>query len=683
MKRLIPFLILALTVTFADAGVRRYVRVGGTSSGTAATRATGWSHQWAWSSSNNTIQPGDTCLYIDDYGAFFVSDKDHGDIQRKSGSSGQPIIYRAEPGKHIRLYHDYTPGWAPAQIEGQYVWLWGFDIYVTDVVTPNEWPTVIINNHNIKIINCTIHDAKSIGITDYAYNYTEVCGNIIYYCGRQTNIDQFGYAGYIQNKTPSPEKIYRHNTIFSEWDLGWQFYGSDATEMDNITIDYNRLFNTGNLQPKPSEQFQPNIVIGAGEVTAKVVEDIRFRHNYGFYSASPGNGHYFSLGYQGSGIADWIVSDNVIVSQANSGLHFSEGYGSNLTFSNNMIIGPTQSTVTDHPGQGNVGYSNFAAAAAARSVDVYIDQNPYEPKRANVTIFNWDGSATVSFDPSTILDAGDEYEVRSATNFWGSALASGAWTSGNITITCSDITMATPYGSPAFPPRNPQPYFLPLVLVGPYDETAPNPQPPPAPVQTAATSVGSSGATLHWGASTGATSYRVDVATDASFTTLVIADTNVGNVTSSAITGLASGTQHWTRVRAVNADGTSSNSNTITFTTTSGAPNPPDDPIATSATNIYWNAFTANWGASSGATGHRLDISVDNFSTFVEGFNDLDVGNVTSYAVSGLQGSITYYYRVRAYNGDGFSAESNTISLTTLIAPPVPDLPRGRLLIHY
>jgi predicted phage tail protein len=175
----------------------------------------------------------------------------------------------------------------------------------------------------------------------------------------------------------------------------------------------------------------------------------------------------------------------------------------------------------------------------------------------------------------------------------------------------------------------------------------------------------------------------VDVATDASFTTLVIADTNVGNVTSSAITGLASGTQHWTRVRAVNADGTSSNSNTITFTTTSGAPNPPDDPIATSATNIYWNAFTANWGASSGATGHRLDISVDNFSTFVEGFNDLDVGNVTSYAVSGLQGSITYYYRVRAYNGDGFSAESNTISLTTLIAPPVPDLPRGRLLIHY
>jgi RHS repeat-associated protein len=49
----------------------------------------------------------------------------------------------------------------------------------------------------------------------------------------------------------------------------------------------------------------------------------------------------------------------------------------------------------------------------------------------------------------------------------------------------------------------------------------------------------------------------------------------------------------------------------------------------------------------------------------------LDVGNLTNRTVTGLTGSTTYYYRVRAYNGNGTSGNSNVISVTTSAAGQV------------
>lgn len=58
--------------------------------------------------------------------------------------------------------------------------------------------------------------------------------------------------------------------------------------------------------------------------------------------------------------------------------------------------------------------------------------------------------------------------------------------------------------------------------------------------------------------------------------------------------------------------------------------------------------------------------------SFVAGYNSLDVGNVTSYQVTGLDDNTVYYYRVRAYNGTGTSANSNTINVTTASCAAVP-----------
>ena len=77
------------------------------------------------------------------------------------------------------------------------------------------------------------------------------------------------------------------------------------------------------------------------------------------------------------------------------------------------------------------------------------------------------------------------------------------------------------------------------------------------------------------------------------------------------------------------------------------------------------HSFTANWTSVSGATSYRLDVSLTStFATFVPPYNNLNVGNVTSFPVTGLAANTFYYYRVRAFNGNS-SPNSNVIKAKT------------------
>jgi uncharacterized delta-60 repeat protein len=185
----------------------------------------------------------------------------------------------------------------------------------------------------------------------------------------------------------------------------------------------------------------------------------------------------------------------------------------------------------------------------------------------------------------------------------------------------------------------------------------------PPPVVTAASGITQTSFTANWNAVSGATGYRLDVSAD-NFATFVTGyNDKVVTGTSDAVTGLSINTAYKYRVRAVNAGGTSANSNVIDVTT---LVNPP---AATAATTITQTGFTANWNAVTGATGYRLDVSADNFATFVTGFSDKTVSG-TSEAVTGLTANTAYKYRVRAVNAGGTSANSNVIDVTTLVNPP-------------
>jgi hypothetical protein len=92
----------------------------------------------------------------------------------------------------------------------------------------------------------------------------------------------------------------------------------------------------------------------------------------------------------------------------------------------------------------------------------------------------------------------------------------------------------------------------------------------------------------------------------------------------------------------------------------------PSLPIATPATNILAQGFTANWLPSARATSYLIDISESaTFQSFLPSYQGRILSNVVSLDVTGLSPSTTYYYRIRARNAGGTSGNSNVIEVTT------------------
>ena len=90
------------------------------------------------------------------------------------------------------------------------------------------------------------------------------------------------------------------------------------------------------------------------------------------------------------------------------------------------------------------------------------------------------------------------------------------------------------------------------------------------------------------------------------------------------------------------ATATATPTSTPTATPTATPAPTPAAPRALKATNVTGNSFTANWRSVSGATGYRVDVATDSsFTNYVPGYQNLDVGNVTSKNVTGLAARTT------------------------------------------
>ena len=71
----------------------------------------------------------------------------------------------------------------------------------------------------------------------------------------------------------------------------------------------------------------------------------------------------------------------------------------------------------------------------------------------------------------------------------------------------------------------------------------------------------------------------------------------------------------------------------------------------------------ATWERVSGAKGYLLDVSTSSaFDSYVDGYHDLDVGDVTGRVVTGLNRGTTYYYRVRPYGVRSIAGYTETMA---------------------
>ena len=79
------------------------------------------------------------------------------------------------------------------------------------------------------------------------------------------------------------------------------------------------------------------------------------------------------------------------------------------------------------------------------------------------------------------------------------------------------------------------------------------------------------------------------------------------------------------------------------------------------------SSFMAKWRKVSAAKGYLLDVSTNiSFSDYVQGYHELDVGNVAGRIVTGLNPGTTYYYRVHPYDATGPGSYSEVMTAATV-----------------
>lgn len=81
--------------------------------------------------------------------------------------------------------------------------------------------------------------------------------------------------------------------------------------------------------------------------------------------------------------------------------------------------------------------------------------------------------------------------------------------------------------------------------------------------------------------------------------------------------------------------------------------------------NIGSSAFTGNWSVPLNATAYFLQVATDSlFTSFVLGYENKAVNQLTSWTVSGLTPGATYYYRLRSFFVSDYGMFSPYLSVT-------------------
>jgi hypothetical protein len=176
-----------------------------------------------------------------------------------------------------------------------------------------------------------------------------------------------------------------------------------------------------------------------------------------------------------------------------------------------------------------------------------------------------------------------------------------------------------------------------------------------------------------WHKVQGADSYRVQIALESNFLTIV-KDTVLTDTSLSIPSVLERYTNYHWRVLSVNKGGEGLWSNVKTFRTKDIAPE--DQAVLTSPANNSVdlpNSLTLNWNEVDRALGYELQIATTN--NFAEGTFVLNTNSVwqNSRLVYDLPHNTKMWWRVRAWNEDGQAPWSNTWSFTTLNPASIED----------
>ena len=317
-----------------------------------------------------------------------------------------------------------------------------------------------------------------------------------------------------------------------------------------------------------------------------------------------------------------------------------------------------------------VNATNDAGTGSYTSTNATTDAAPVTPGVVRNLSASATGQTTVSVSwnaPST-GDTPFTYQVQRATNSsFTASLSTRASAQSSTSYSDTGLSAGTTY------------YYRVRATntagTGSYSSTnatTPSAAVAPGLVQSlSASATGQSTVSVSWNApSTGDTpfTYRVERATNSSFSSGRVTLVTAQSSTSRAVTGLSAGTLYYFRVRATNTAGTGSY--TSTSATTNAASVVPGVVRNLSASATGQSTISVSWNAPlTGSTPITYQVQRATNSSFSSGLITLAAGqSSTSYSDTGRSAGTTYYYRVRAANFLGSSSYSSTSATTN--APP-------------
>jgi hypothetical protein len=247
----------------------------------------------------------------------------------------------------------------------------------------------------------------------------------------------------VQNRTGKKRIV--NNIMFNGFSFGIHAY-TQSNFIDNLKIRANTSFNHGVLSVVSG--YKANILVGGGDVAdnLKVVGNSLY--------ATPGEGGRGADLDYGNGCSGAVVRKNYAVADAPIEI----ANCIDVTMRGNTSVGAALPPL--YP-------NNTYLTAPPTGLRVTTKRNAYEPGRAHVTIYNWDGLTSVAYDPGQAgIQIGERFQIRDAQNFFRGPIVSGTYTGATVNIPMTGLTVARPIGNVPYVPPHTAPEFGVFVVLG-------------------------------------------------------------------------------------------------------------------------------------------------------------------------------------------------------------------------
>jgi hypothetical protein len=385
-----------------------------------------------------------------------------------TGASNQFITVRGHARERVTI-DGASPDTFPLKIEGAWTIYRDFEVTHSTTAKPGAPTPVAVQcvAPHIKLVNLIIHDAGQ-GIGSWmGATENEIYGCLIYHNGA----DAQEHGIYIQNDARTGTKRVHDNIIFNNSGFGVHAY-TRGGQLTGLDFQGNICFNNG---AKSGEATRYDNLFVGGSPPA---DQIMVVSNYTYFS--PGASRFnlrFSYGdHAANPHGSIVVRDNIIW----GGTGFTADDWRDISFSNNLIASATLLTHCSPPGgvllssyrwNANRYHGTSAFGVGKRIVNfrewqtlsnldgqsshsaklpagtlVVVRPNRYEPKRAHIVVCNWDRLDNVQADLSSVLHAGDRFEIRNAQDFLGGPVLRSTYRGVPVSLPMTNLSVARPAG---------------------------------------------------------------------------------------------------------------------------------------------------------------------------------------------------------------------------------------------